>query len=106
MAHIKVFPHTAFMNVTLSLDDNLVKEIRKIAVERDTTLTGLIRQHLEALAAESTVRGRRRREREALEKSFTHLQVRMGSPTWKRDDLYDRSCVSRYECIGVCVRCK
>jgi hypothetical protein len=31
------------MNVTLSLDDDLVREVRKIAVERDTTLTGLVR---------------------------------------------------------------
>jgi hypothetical protein len=27
------------MNITLSVDDDLVKEVRKIAVERDTTLT-------------------------------------------------------------------
>lgn len=29
-----------YMNVTLSLDDDLVKEVRRIAVERYTTLTG------------------------------------------------------------------
>jgi hypothetical protein len=34
------------MNVTLSLDDRLVKEVRKIAVEQDTTLTGLVRDYL------------------------------------------------------------
>jgi hypothetical protein len=31
------------MNTTLSLDEKLVKNVRKIAVEKDTTLTGLIR---------------------------------------------------------------
>jgi len=41
------------MNITLSLDERLVKEVRKIAVERDTTLTGLVREYLEKLAAES-----------------------------------------------------
>lgn len=41
------------MKITLSLDDKLVKEVRQIAVERDTTLTGLIRAHLEELARES-----------------------------------------------------
>ena len=35
------------MNITLSLDDKLVKGVRKIAVERDTTLTGLVRAYLE-----------------------------------------------------------
>jgi len=39
------------MNITLSLEDELVKEVRKIAVERDTTLTGLVRSYLRDLAA-------------------------------------------------------
>lgn len=34
------------MNITFSLEDKLVKEVRKIAVERDTTLTGLVREYL------------------------------------------------------------
>jgi len=79
------------MNVTLSLDAELVRKIRKIAVERDTTLTGLIRQNLEHLANEDAASGRRRRERRALEESFEKLAFRVGKPTWKRADLYDRS---------------
>ena len=62
------------MNVTLSLDDDLVKEVRKIAVERDTTLTGLVRTHLQELAAEHSKSGRKRRELEALEESFETAQ--------------------------------
>ena len=46
------------MNVTLSLDDKLVKEVRKIAVERDTTLTGLVREYLEKLATENAASGK------------------------------------------------
>jgi hypothetical protein len=34
------------MNITLSLADDLVKRVRKIAVDRDTTLTGLVRDYL------------------------------------------------------------
>lgn len=79
------------MNVTLSLDDKLVKEVRKIAVERDTTLTGLVREYLQQLAADSAASGRRRRELEALEESFRKIQVRIGKRTWKREDLYERS---------------
>jgi len=79
------------MNITLSLDDKLVKEVRKIAVERDTTLTGLVREYLEKVAAESAVSGRKRREHEALEESFRKIQVRVGKRTWKREDLYERS---------------
>jgi Family of unknown function (DUF6364) len=78
------------MNVTLSLDEKLVKDIRKIAVERDTTLTGLIRNYLEELAREHAASGQKRREREALERSFSQFQYRVGKKTWKREDLYAR----------------
>ena len=81
------------MNVTLTIDDELVKKARKIAVERDTTLTGLIRDYLEKLAAEDAAIGRRRREREALdlERSFERFRFKVGKRTWKRADLYVRS---------------
>jgi hypothetical protein len=78
------------MNVTLSLDDKLVKEVRKIAVERDTTLTGLVRAHLEGLAAEHAKSGRKRRELDALERSFERVQFTLEKKTWRREDLYDR----------------
>jgi len=78
------------MNITLSVDDDLVKEVRKIAVERDTTLTGLVRAYLQELASEHPKSGRKRREREALERSFEQLQIRVGKKTWKREDLYAR----------------
>ena len=78
------------MNVTLSLDDEVVKEARKIAIDRDTTLTALIRHYLEDLVAQNKLSGRRRREREALERSFGQIQVRIGKRSWRREDLYAR----------------
>ncbi|MGO9862486.1 MAG: DUF6364 family protein [Terriglobales bacterium] len=79
------------MNITLSVDEELVKQVRKIAIERDTTLTGLVRAYLEELAEEAARTGRKRREREALERSFERFQFRVGKRTWKREDLYARS---------------
>jgi Family of unknown function (DUF6364) len=79
------------MNITLSLEDRLVKELRKIAVDRDTTLTGLVRDYLQKLAAENAASGRKRREREALERSFKQVQFKIGKRTWRREDLYARS---------------
>ncbi len=76
------------MNVTLSLDDERVKKIRKIAVDRDTTVTGMIRGYLETVAAEAAAAGR---ERDALERSFERFKFKFGKRTWKRADLYDRS---------------
>jgi hypothetical protein len=79
------------MNITLTLDDKLVKEVRKIAADRDTTLTGLVRAYLEQVAEENAKSGRKKRELEALERSFERFQVKLGKITWKREDLYERS---------------
>jgi len=78
------------MNVTLSLPEELVKRVRKIAVDRDTTLTGLIRDYLSDLAREEAAAGRNRREREALERSFEDHQFSIGTRTWTRRDLHER----------------
>jgi hypothetical protein len=80
------------MNITLTLDDSLVREVRKIAAERDTTLTGLVRSHLQQLAAEHGG-DRRRRDLERLNATLDRLQTRLdlGKRAWRREDLYDRS---------------
>ena len=90
LTHNKGFPYYGFMNVTLTLDDKLVKEVRKIAVERDTTLTGMVRAYLEQVAAEHANSDQKRREMEALEDSFKRYSINMGKKTWRREDLYDR----------------
>ena len=79
------------MNITLSLADELVKRVRKLAVDRDTTLTGLVRDYLTELARNDSAAGRKRREREALERSFERFKLNVGKRTWNRSDLYDRS---------------
>ena len=84
-------PYHGSMKITLSLDDALVKKVRKIALERDTTLTGTVRDYLERLAEESASSGRRKRELEALEQTFDRFRFRVGKRTSKRADLYGRS---------------
>jgi predicted transcriptional regulator len=79
------------MNVTLSLDDELVRKVRRIAAGRDTTLTAMIRDHLERVAAAEDDSGRKRRELEALERSFCKFRFHVGPRTWKREDLHERS---------------
>lgn len=79
------------MNITLSIEDKLVKEARKIAVENDTTLTGLIRDYLHHLVSDNAASGRKRREREVLERSFTRFRFKVGERKWKREDLHERS---------------
>jgi hypothetical protein len=90
VALIMGFTYYGFVNITLSIDEDLVKEVRKIAVERDTTLTGLVRAYLQELALEHAKSGRKRRELEALERSFEEFQFNVGKRTWKREDLHAR----------------
>jgi len=80
-----------FMNVTLSIDDELVKKVRKIAVDRDTTLTAMVRDYLLTVANEETAFGRKQLERKALEKTFREIEFRIGDRSWTRQDLYERS---------------
>jgi len=91
VAHNKGFTYYVDMNVTLSLDEKLVKEVRKIAVEQDTTLTGLVRAYLEQVAAEHGSE-RKRRDLELLNQTFDRFQAGLhyGKRNWRRADLYHR----------------
>lgn len=88
LARIKRFANHECMNISLSLDDKLVKEIRRIAAERGTTLTSLVRACLEELAAQQARSGRKHHEREALERTFGQFQFHVGKRTWRREDLH------------------
>jgi predicted transcriptional regulator len=74
-------PHSVDIKVTLALDDELVKKVRKIAVDRDTTPTGMIRDYLEKVATEDASSRSKRREREKLERSFERFQFKIGKRT-------------------------
>ena len=76
-------------NITLAIDDKVVREARKIAVERDTTLTKLVRAYLERLVADSA-QDEKRRAIEQLEESFKKFQVHVGKRTWTRAELHER----------------
>jgi len=81
------------MNITLTLDDNLVKEIRKIAADRETTLTGMVRAYLEQVAVENGNADKKRKELELFEETFERSGARLnyGERSWRREDLYNRS---------------
>ena len=75
-------------NLTLKIEDKLLKKARKIAIDKETTLTGLIRQYLENLV---------QREEDCKENVISKLQECfvnehrvVGSKTWTRDDLHAR----------------
>ena len=48
------------MNITLSIDEKIVKKVRKIAVDKDTTLTAMVREYLTTVANSDVVEQRER----------------------------------------------
>ena len=76
------------MNITLSIDEEVVKKVRKIAIDKDTTLTAMVRAYLTSVAESGDAA---KLERIAnLKETSERLSRDMGSRTWTREELYDR----------------
>lgn len=75
-------------NITMTLDGDVLKKARKRAIEKNTTLTALMRQYMERLAEEEDLR------RDAivaeLMEAFDSEQVVVGPKRWTRDELHER----------------
>jgi len=75
-------------NVTINIDDSLLKRAKKIAIDRETSFNGLVRDYVESLVA----REERRRELqiEELDRLFEESTAVVGPVTWTRDELHER----------------
>ncbi len=74
-------------NVTLALDEATLREARRIAAERSTSLNAMIREFLEELTArESRAVEARRRILELCQESTAEV----GERRWSRDELHGR----------------
>jgi len=74
-------------NITVSVDEGVLREVRKYAAERDTTVNALVCAHLADLVA------RKERVREAVKRIDELAKMggmEIGPKTWTRDDLYER----------------
>ena len=76
------------MNITLSIDEETVKKVRRIAMNKDTTLTAMVRDYLTSVANSDAAD--RKEQVAKLMRSTERLSRDMGPRTWTRDDLYDR----------------
>lgn len=74
-------------NLTLAIDDELLHEARRVALERKTSVNQLVREYLEELVAGSE---RRRRAWERIERRMRDSKLVIGPRTWTRDDLHER----------------
>ena len=75
-------------NITLSIDDEVVKKVRKYAIDKNTTLTALVREYLQSIASMDEIS--RDMAINRVKESFTRYGRNMGQRRWKREDLYDR----------------
>ena len=76
------------MNITLNVDEEIVKKVRKIAIDKDTTLTAMVRDYLTWVAKGDAAE--RQQSIAALDESFEKLSRDMGPRNWSREDLYAR----------------
>lgn len=75
-------------NITLSVDEEIIKKVRKIAIDKDTTLTAMVREFLQSVAASDATK--KKQAMGKLQRSFQELSREMGPRRWKREDLYER----------------
>ena len=75
-------------NITMSIDGELLKKARKIAIDRDTSLTGMIRSYLEELVEKEEVL--KEVAANELESLFLGSNAVVGKKTWTRDELHVR----------------
>jgi hypothetical protein len=75
-------------NITLSVDDEIIRKVRKIAIDKNTTLTQMVREFLASVAERNFTQ--RLRALKELDTSFLELSRDMGKREWRREDLYER----------------
>ena len=75
-------------NVTLAMDDALLQDARRVAFERDMSLTEMIRDYLKD-AVKGWQLGRKAKARQLME-TFKRNSVYVGKRDWTREDLYER----------------
>ena len=70
-------------NLTLVIDDQLLRDARKLAVDRGASVNHMVREFLQTAVRQSASR-QQARDR------LLRLSLPIGSITWKRDELYER----------------
>jgi hypothetical protein len=76
-------------NITVSVNDDLYRKARLVAAENDTSVSALVRTHLESLVAANSVDPWQKR-REKLATAFGKIEHRHGKKIGKlkREELY------------------
>jgi hypothetical protein len=74
-------------NLTLTLDDDLLRAARKVAMDRNTSVNQLVRDYLADLVRETD---RQQTALANLDRIFRQSRIRIGLRKWTRQELHER----------------
>jgi predicted transcriptional regulator len=74
-------------NVTLKVDDEILKKARDLANQRNTSINAIVRQTLEDFVTKDR---NRKAALEGLESLWQKTEARIGKKKWTRDELHER----------------
>lgn len=78
-----------YQNITLSLPKEILQKVKHLAIDRNTSVSGLLSETLkEMVRQESGYRQARERQLKVMEKGF-HLGL-YGKTTWTREETHER----------------
>ena len=74
-------------NLTLKIDDKILKKARKLASRRETSINAIVRKSLEEfvssdLSSQAAISG--------LDSFYKRCRARMGDKSWTRDEIHER----------------
>jgi hypothetical protein len=75
------------LNVTLVVEEDLLREARAIAAQRRTSINELVREFLKSMVSQE---GRRLAALERIQPLLDRPAVHLGSPRPSRDELHER----------------
>jgi hypothetical protein len=74
-------------NITLTVDESVLGEVRRYAARHNTSVNALVREHLKRIANNEN---RAREAMRELRGMSDRSNAEVGPITWARDELYDR----------------
>ncbi|MEW6696906.1 MAG: DUF6364 family protein [Bacillota bacterium] len=78
-----------YQNITLSIPKEILKKVKHIAVEKNTSVSGLLSRHLEDIVArDDAYKKAKSSQMEIMEKGLNLLSE--GKISWNREDLHER----------------
>ncbi|RJQ30425.1 MAG: CopG family transcriptional regulator [Peptococcaceae bacterium] len=78
-----------YQNITLSIPKEILKKVKHIAVEKNTSVSGLLSRHLaDIVARNDAYKNAKAGQMELMEKGFNLIGKR--KTLWNREELHDR----------------